>query len=94
MARLIIVMGTLSRDRDTTAALHLICTLEALAETLADLHEVQHRLHQACAARHAATYLRSYRPPGNSMPRPSGKLPHARYLAPEPPPTDRLSRRR
>lgn len=63
MARLIAVWGTLSRDQDTTAALHLIYTMAALAETLADLRQTQHRLWQARAARHAAAQLRTYRPP-------------------------------
>lgn len=63
MARLIGVMGTLSRDRDTVAALRLVYTLAALAEHLADLREVQDRLHQARAARRAAERLRAYRPP-------------------------------
>jgi hypothetical protein len=56
-------MGAVSRDQDTTAALHLIFTLAAMAESLADLREAQHRLHQARAARHAAGQLRAYRPP-------------------------------
>jgi hypothetical protein len=63
MARLIAVMGAVSRDQDTTAALHLIYTLTALAESLADLREAQDRLHQARAARYAAGQLRDYRPP-------------------------------
>lgn len=68
MARLIGLMGALSRDRDTLAALHLIYTLAALAESLADLREAQDRVHQARAARHAAAQLRAYHlptgPPG------------------------------
>jgi hypothetical protein len=50
-------------DRDTLAALHLVFTLAALAESLADLRDAQDRLHQARAARHAAGQLRDYRPP-------------------------------
>ncbi|MDQ7905979.1 relaxase [Phytohabitans sp. ZYX-F-186] len=63
MARLIAVMGSLSRDRDTVAALHLVLTLAALAESLADLREAQHRLAQARAARHAAGQLRAWTSP-------------------------------
>jgi len=66
MARLIAVMGELSRDQDTTAALHLIYTLAALAESLADLREAQHRLHQVQAARTAAEGLRAWTPPAGS----------------------------
>jgi hypothetical protein len=63
MARLIAVMGAINRDEDTTAALHLIYTLAALSENLADLREAQHRLHQAQAARDVAKQLRAYTPP-------------------------------
>lgn len=45
------------------AALHLVPVFAALAETLADLRQTQHRLHKARAARHAAGQLRQYRPP-------------------------------
>jgi hypothetical protein len=70
MARLIAVMGTVSRDRDTLAALHLIYTLAALAESLADLRQAQERLHQARAARHAAGQLRQYQAPAGRAGRP------------------------
>jgi MobA/VirD2-like, nuclease domain len=63
MARLIALMGAISHDRDTMAALHLLYTLAALAENLADLRDAQHRLHQARAARTAAAYLRAAAPP-------------------------------
>ncbi|MGN9911128.1 relaxase/mobilization nuclease domain-containing protein [Phytohabitans sp. LJ34] len=62
MARLIAVLGAVSRDQDTTAALHLIYTLAALAESLADLRQAQDRLDQARDARRAAEQLRTYRP--------------------------------
>jgi hypothetical protein len=68
MARLIGLMGALSRDRDTMAALHLLYTLAALAESLADLRDVQHRRHQAQAARASARRLRTYTPPGANAP--------------------------
>jgi hypothetical protein len=63
MARLISVMDALSRDEDTMAALHLVYTLAALAESLADLREAQHRYHQAQDARTAARQLRTFTPP-------------------------------
>jgi hypothetical protein len=63
MARLIAVMGFVSRDRDTIAALNLIQVLAAFAESLADLREAQDRLAQARAARHAAGQLRTWTPP-------------------------------
>jgi hypothetical protein len=66
MTRLIAVMGTVSRDRDTLAALHLVFTSAALAESLADLREAQERLHQARAARRAAGQLRQYQPPAGT----------------------------
>ena len=70
MARLIAVMGAVSRDQDTTAALHLIFTMAALAESLAELREAQDRLHQARAARHAAgqpSHLRATRRTGRTV---------------------------
>jgi hypothetical protein len=58
MARLVAVMGRLTTDNDTTAALWLVYHLAALADHLADLRQTQERLHQARDARHAATILR------------------------------------
>ncbi len=78
MARLIRVMGALSLDRDTMAALHLIYTLAALAETLADLREAQDRLHQAQAAHHAAGQLRAYHPPAGTTGTGTVRTPMAR----------------
>jgi hypothetical protein len=60
MARLIGVMGTLSRDRDTMAALHLIYTLAALAETLRDLREAQ-RVHTLGPVMYGADRMRTTR---------------------------------
>ena len=94
MARLIAVMGTVSRDRDTLAALHLIYTLAALAESLADLREAQERLHQARAARHAAGQLRRYQRPAGTA---GARLPGARAArtpVPDPPSTERRGRQR
>jgi hypothetical protein len=94
MARLISVMGALSRDRDTAAALHLIYNLTGLAESLADLREAQDRLHQARAARHAAGQLRLYRPPAGPSPRPNRIQAGVRPPAPVPRSADRRSRQR
>jgi hypothetical protein len=66
MARLVALMGVLSKDEDSTTALQLLYTLAALAEHLADLREAQQRLYQAQAARRVAAVLRSYNPPGAS----------------------------
>jgi len=79
MARLVAVIGTLSRDRDTVAALHLVFTLAAFAESLADLREAQDRLHQAQAARHAAGHLRDFRPPTGAA---TARTPDARSAQP------------
>ncbi|MFC0532825.1 relaxase/mobilization nuclease domain-containing protein [Phytohabitans kaempferiae] len=71
MARLISVMGAVSEDTDTTAALHLILNIAAIAEYLADIREAQQRLHQSQAARAAASLLSRYAPParvGRSAP--------------------------
>jgi hypothetical protein len=57
MARLISVMGRLTGDHDTTAALQLVLQLSALAENLADLRRSQQRLHQVRDARQAAAIL-------------------------------------
>jgi hypothetical protein len=59
MARLIAVVGRLTGDHDTVAALFLIYHMAALAEHLADLRETQQRLHQVRDARHAAQRLRA-----------------------------------
>jgi hypothetical protein len=63
MVRLIWLMGQLSDDRPTAAMLHLLYSLAMLAESLADLREVQQRLHQARAARAAAQELRGIASP-------------------------------
>jgi hypothetical protein len=73
MARLIAVVGRLTGDHDTAAALFLIYHMAALAEHLADLREVQQRLHQVRDARHAAQRLRiltATGPAGGPAPRP------------------------
>jgi hypothetical protein len=62
MARSIALMGMISRDEDITAALHMVYTLAALAENVADFREAQQRLHQVEAARMAAAQLRAYAP--------------------------------
>jgi hypothetical protein len=58
ITRLIFVMGRLTGDRDTAAALQLLLQLSMLADTLADVREARQRLHQARAARSAAHRLR------------------------------------
>jgi hypothetical protein len=94
MARLIAVIGAASRDQDTTAALHLIYTLAALAETLADLRQAQDRLHQARAARQAAGQLRDYLPPaGPTGPHMTGAR-GVRPPVPDPLSADRRGRQR
>lgn len=65
MARLITVMGRLTGDHDTDAALFLIYNMAALAEHLADLRVTQRRLHQVRDARHAAQPLRALTRPGS-----------------------------
>jgi hypothetical protein len=94
VARLIGVMGALSRDRDTLAALHLVYMLAALAESLADLREAQDRLHQARAARHAAGQLRAYHPPIGTAGTGTAGTPVARPPVPDPPSPDRRGRSR
>jgi hypothetical protein len=59
MARLIAVMGRLTDDKDSAAALFLIYHMAALAEHLADLRETQQRLHQVRDARRAVERLLS-----------------------------------
>lgn len=59
MARLIHLLGRVSGDEDTYAALRLILDLAALGDTLADLRAAQTRWHQAQAAHAAAAALRS-----------------------------------
>jgi hypothetical protein len=94
MARLIAVLGTVSRDRDTLAALHLIYTLAALAESLADLREAQARLSQARAARHAAGQLRRYQPPAGTAGTRTPGMRAARPPVPDSPSTDRRGQQR
>jgi hypothetical protein len=88
MARLIGLMGAISQDRGTTDLLHLVYTLAALAENLADLRESQQRLHQARAARTAAQQLRTYIPPlpGDGpirQPRPTNSAQHQPSAQPD-----------
>ncbi len=95
MARLISVMGALSRDEDTMAALHLVYTLAALAESLADLREAQDRLHQSRDARDAARQLRAYTPPAGAAPvRAPAGLSRYQPARTGPPFTDRRGRQR
>ncbi|MEU8284167.1 relaxase [Micromonospora sp. NPDC048905] len=58
MSRLVALLGRLSGDDDTIAALALVMDLARLADTLEQLRNAQHRLHQAEAARTAADALR------------------------------------
>jgi hypothetical protein len=94
MARLIAVIGAVSRDRDTVAALHLVFTLAALAESLADLREAQARLHQARAARHAAGQLRQYQPPATTADARTPGMRAARPPVPDSPTIDRRGQQR
>ena len=89
-ARWITVTGAVSRDRDTTAALHLVFTLAALAESLADLRHAQDRLSQARAARRSARQLHQYRPPAGTARAPDVQA----ARAPMPDPSERRGRRR
>ncbi len=59
MSRLVTLMGRVSGDEDTLAALRLVLDLAALSDTLAHLREAQQRWHQAQAARAAAAALRA-----------------------------------
>ncbi|GAA4733861.1 mobilization protein [Phytohabitans rumicis] len=59
MSRLIAVVGRLTDDHDTAAALQLVLQMAMLADNLADLRESQQRFHQARAARLAADQLRT-----------------------------------
>ncbi|MFI2712169.1 relaxase [Micromonospora sp. NPDC018662] len=58
MSRLVALMGRISGDDDTIAALALVMDLARLADTLEQLRKAQQRLHQAEAARAAAEALR------------------------------------
>ncbi|MBO4140148.1 relaxase [Micromonospora tulbaghiae] len=58
MSRLVALMGRISGDDDTIAALALVMDLARLADTLERLRQAQQRLHQAEAARAAADALR------------------------------------
>jgi hypothetical protein len=58
-ARLVTLLGPARTDRDLDQALALIAAIARLAGTLADLHQALQRLHQADAARIAATMLRT-----------------------------------
>ena len=82
MGRWITVMGVVSRDRNTTASLHLVFTLAALAESLADLRDAQDRLSPAQAARRSARRLRRYRPPAGTARAPDVRA--ARAAMPDP----------
>ena len=70
MARLVTLMGVISGDEDTAAALRLVYTLAAFAEHLADIRETQQCLHQAQAARTAAAMLRTHVHPKADAARP------------------------
>jgi hypothetical protein len=95
MGRLIGVMGAVSRDRDTLAALHLIYTLAGFAESLADLREAQDRLHQARAARHAAGQFRAYHhPPAGTTGTSTASTRSVRPPVPDPMPPQRRSPQR
>ncbi|MCW6007240.1 hypothetical protein K1W54_22240 [Micromonospora sp. CPCC 205371] len=59
ISRLIAVMGRLTGNDDTIAALEMVLTMSMFADNLADLREAQQRLHQARAARQAAERLRT-----------------------------------
>ncbi|WP_328384325.1 relaxase (plasmid) [Micromonospora zamorensis] len=59
MSRLVAVMGRISGDEDTYAALRLVLKLAKLADALEQVRAAQQRLHQAEAARAAATALRA-----------------------------------
>jgi hypothetical protein len=59
MSRLVTLMGRISGNDDTLAALRLVLDLAAFGDTLAHLRDAQQRLHQAHAARDAATALRA-----------------------------------
>ncbi|MEU4472403.1 relaxase [Micromonospora sp. NPDC023888] len=58
MSRLVALLGRVSGDDDTIAALALVMDLARLADTLEQLRNAQQRLHQAEAARTAADALR------------------------------------
>ncbi|MEU8073125.1 relaxase [Micromonospora sp. NPDC049151] len=58
MSRLVALMGRISGDDDTIAALALVMDLSRLADALEQLRKAQQRLHQAEAARAAAEALR------------------------------------
>jgi hypothetical protein len=59
MARLLRVVGNLNDDETLVAMLRLILTLSLLADALAEIRDLQHRSHQARAARTAARLLRA-----------------------------------
>ncbi|GAA4442594.1 relaxase/mobilization nuclease domain-containing protein [Phytohabitans houttuyneae] len=58
MARLIAVMGRLTDDEDTAAALRLLQQIAGFADNLAVIRDAQRRRHQAAAARQASNRLR------------------------------------
>ncbi|MEV6928424.1 relaxase [Dactylosporangium sp. NPDC051485] len=72
MSRRIRLAGELSHGNAVSAMLRLIRNMSMLADSLAELRDVQRRLHQARAARTAARLLRSAST-GNSMP--GGRIP-------------------
>lgn len=59
MSRLVALMGRISGDEDTYAALRLVLKLAKLADALEQVRAAQQRLHQAEAARAAAAALRA-----------------------------------
>jgi hypothetical protein len=58
-ARLLRLAGELSGDKDLAQVRRLVIELALLADVLADLRDIQRRLHQARAARTAARLLRT-----------------------------------
>jgi hypothetical protein len=81
MARLLLVHAVMASNEDIDAALRFYYTMAVLLDSLADLRDTQLRLHQAHAARDAASRLRSWRPPHVPpapaiAPTPHGPSPH------------------
>lgn len=68
LSRLLALAGRISGGDDALAAAKLVVDLAALAESLAELREAQHRIHQARAARQAAAMLRAHASTGTAAP--------------------------
>jgi hypothetical protein len=94
MARLIAMMGMLSRDQDTLAALHLIYALAAFAESLADLRQAHDRRYQTRAARHTAAQLRAWTPSATTSANPATGTTALKWELPKVPGVDRRGRQR